>query len=255
MATPSDQDSSAVRMLVDEELPAAKEKVNVEWWLALVGGGGAHVASFAVFAVMFVTLRVFNGGTAPLQWGSFLLHPLLMTLAFGVLAPIGTVAYATYERLLGLSHGGAKLAHAMLQFGAWLVGLLGICTMWIKHDALIATGVLGGEGQPPGHFQTGHSWVGVGVFAAFTAQWLGGLAAFALPLTTPSLRRALLPAHALLGCVAVFGSLATVCTGIISWRGAAGRGLDHKEMALKAASALVFLLAVLVTLALASKRH
>ena len=38
------------------------------------------------------------------EFGTFGTHPLLMVTAFGLLAPLATVAYKTYESLLGISH-------------------------------------------------------------------------------------------------------------------------------------------------------
>eukprot|EP00965_Chrysotila_dentata_P069268 2289148-Pleurochrysis_carterae.AAC.1 len=42
--------------------------------------------AFVIFLMMYFVLSDFNGGTAPLEWGSFLLHPLLMTLVSGAAA-------------------------------------------------------------------------------------------------------------------------------------------------------------------------
>uniref|UniRef100_A0A6S9Z6J7 Cytochrome b561 domain-containing protein n=1 Tax=Chrysotila carterae TaxID=13221 RepID=A0A6S9Z6J7_CHRCT len=146
-----------------------------------VGGIGTHVLAFVIFLMMYFVLSDFNGGTAPLEWGSFLLHPLLMTLAFGFFSPIGTVVYGSYERLFRMDHASAKVVHMAVQGVALLTAILGVSTMWIKHDALAAAGILGGPTQPPAHFQTGHSWVGMAVVVIFGLQWLGGLVTFMLP--------------------------------------------------------------------------
>lgn len=224
--------------------------------LAMVAGSvGAHIIAPLILGLMYSVLMASNGGVPPMEWGSFLLHPLLMTLAYGFLAPLGSVGYVSYERLLGLSHSKAKLVHTTIQGAAVVIGGLGIRTMWIKHDALQAAGILGGSGQPPTHYQTGHSYVGAAVYAVFVLQWIGGLLIYLLPARVPPvLKKALLPLHILLGCIAVFGSLASINTGILSWRGVAGRSLDPKDLILKSVSLLTFLLAVLLALALAAPR-
>ena len=43
-------------------------------------------------------------------WASFGLHPVLMTLAFGLFMPLSALSYRGLERLLGVSHAAARAA-------------------------------------------------------------------------------------------------------------------------------------------------
>ena len=58
-------------------------------------------------------------------WASFGLHPVLMTLAFGLFMPLSALSYRGLERLLGVSHAAAKATHGGLMLVAVILGVLG----------------------------------------------------------------------------------------------------------------------------------
>ena len=123
-------------------------------------------------------------------WASFGLHPVLMTLAFGLFMPLSALSYRGLERLLGVSHAAAKATHGTLMLVAVILGVLGFIDMWIVHQ----------NGKGSGfHFISVHSWVGILVLVAAALQYLSGLSIFYLPASPPSLRKAWLPAHVALG--------------------------------------------------------
>ena len=91
---------------------------------------------------------------------------------------------------------------------ALILGVLGFIDMWIVHQ----------NGKGSGfHFISVHSWVGILVLVAAALQSLSGLSVFSLPASPPSLRKAWLPAHVALGSLALFGGLAAIALGILSF--------------------------------------
>ena len=56
-----------------------------------------------------------------------------MTAAFGVAAPVGAVAWRTYEYALHLGHGTVKLIHSSLMALAVALGTAGVRDMWLVH--------------------------------------------------------------------------------------------------------------------------
>ena len=67
-------------------------------------------------------------------WASFGLHPVLMTLAFGLFMPLSALSYRGLERLLGVSHAAAKATHGTLMLVALILGVLGVIDMWLVHE-------------------------------------------------------------------------------------------------------------------------
>ena len=79
-----------------------------------VGAALTSLLAFALFVMMSYALKAYLSPDADIQWKTFALHPLLMTLAFGLLSPVGVVSWRTYEHIFGLSHGTVKAMYAAL---------------------------------------------------------------------------------------------------------------------------------------------
>ena len=143
-----------------------------------VGAASTHLLAFAVFGMMFYTLKKYLSPDAPIEWKTFALHPLLMSLAFGLLGPIGAVSWRTYESVLGMSHRTVKLLHLTLMLGASIIGAVGVYDMWLVHEAGAAAQIAKGWDV---HFQSIHSWLGMASLVAFVLQAAGGLVTFFNP--------------------------------------------------------------------------
>jgi cytochrome b-561 len=195
------------------------------------GALATAVLSVAFTMTMLYTLD--NMFESLLVWPSFPLHPLLMTISFGLFAPLAVVVWRVGENMMGMSHANAKVAHGMLMFGATLTGFLGLADMWIVHS----------EGDPPpGHFQSAHSWIGIVTLAGFATNFLGGFVIFAAGPASNSLRRRYKPVHKILGATAAAFALFALVTGIMSL-GIRGDNTTPKDLGFKFSALLaIFLL-------------
>lgn len=182
-------------------------------WIGVACAVACIIVSFTLLVYVVVDT------TSPVEWGTFGLHPLLMSLAYLVLAPLAAITYRVGEDLLGIPHAVAKSIHGLLMTMALVVAALGIADMWIVHDA-------GAEGAQekgwPVHMQSLHSWVGMTAFVLFSLNWLGGVALFAIsPWLSPSglasMRKDYVPIHGFGGATAVLFALIAVLMGILSW--------------------------------------
>jgi len=192
-----------------------------------------------------MTMQYTPLGKAP-SWLEFKLHPLLMTLAFGFLGPIAAVCYKALEPL-GVSHSTAKFVHAALMGSASLCALLGILDMWLVH-----------QNDGKAHLSSVHSLSGLPIACAFGLNFLIGLFSFT-PVNSSGLinRAAIKPLHIFLGMCTVFGTLATVGTGVLSLQGGANLDGSPKVVLLKLAAMIVFALMTSVALVFfaASPQH
>ena len=175
-------------------------------------------------------------GLGSATFGAFALHPALMAVAFLFLAPLATIMYAA-EGAVGIDHATAKLAHSTLHGAALALGCLGTGSMWVTHAG-------------KSHFQTAHSWIGIGILAAFALQWSAGLFMFCV---APKAKRgAFVAIHAFWGMVVVFGALVTVLLGLLALVGKStetGGSTQHSAW-LSGNLASVFVSTVVVGLAL-----
>ena len=160
--------------------------------VALVGLPAVALAAFALTA--YVEWAFYP----PVAYGKFALHPLLMGVAFLLVAPLGAGAFALRERygVFG-SRARAKLAHASLQLCALVLGCAGARSIWLTHEA---------SSLGPHHCQSLHSWIGVCVLALYAAQWVGGAWVF-YGGAAASTRAAFVPLHARCGRLLVTGAL------------------------------------------------
>ena len=181
---------------------------------------------------------------------------------------------------------------------AAVIGVAGVCDMWLVHEAGAAAQLAKGWAV---HFQSLHSWLGALSLGAFVMQAGSGLLAFFNPavssasrkarsrpctprtptpqpslVPTPhaglagamrhadhaSLRRAnacarpsqaYMPVHIFVGCFAVFGTLLSIITGILSlaYR---GDNAAPKDLLFKVIGSLTFLLCAAVALVFASPK-
>ena len=91
------------------------------------GGLATTALSILLFILMAYALNVHivAPGTTLLDWATFALHPILMTLAFGLCMPIGAVAWRTFEDAFGMPHGRVKAMHLLLMTAAMVIGIGG----------------------------------------------------------------------------------------------------------------------------------
>jgi len=214
----------------------------------------AAVAAASLFSVALLlliswTLKMYVTPAAPLfQWTSFALHPWLMTLAFGVLSPLASVAFKGLELGLGVSRARAKAVHLSLMSAASAAGLVGAADMWRVHEEGAAAQV--GKGWAV-HLQSAHSWGGALALVLFTLNWCVGLGVFALPFANAKTRRMTLRPHAFVGAVSLFGCLGSISTGCLSL-GFRGDNASQKDILLKLIALLAYLLGIALALVHAS---
>lgn len=239
---------------VQQELKADKSGalyVPVPPTLSLkVGAALTHMLGFLVFCLMWYTLKKFLSPSAPIAWRSFALHPLLMSLAFGVLGPIGAVSWRTYEHVLGMSHATVKMVHLVLMLAAAGVGALGVIDMWLVHADGAAAQVQNGWDV---HFQSVHSWLGIAALVTWVAQAAAGLITFANPACSRFDRKAFMPIHIFVGSFALFGTLLSIITGILSL-GYRGDNAAPKDVLFKVTASCTFLLCGAVALVFAAPK-
>ena len=167
-------------------------------------GGGVRLlviatilAGVTLFLLVTYTIKKTQG--LPTSWATFGLHPVLMSLAFGLLAPCAAASFRGLEGALG--HPAAKTLHAALHSAAFGIGVAGFVNMWIVHA----------RADPPLHFVSVHSWLGFATLIAFGLQWLSGLAVFATPLAERCVtKRGWRPIHIWLGSFSLFGGLLSI---------------------------------------------
>eukprot|EP00729_Bicosta_minor_P014918 gene14918-33305_t len=121
----------------------------------------AHLLGVIVFILVLDIARTKYDDTFCCAWGSNGLHAVVMTFAFAWLGPWGSMAYKTYEILLGMSHDGAKKVHFGFQTAALMAAYVGLAS---KRYGLNAGGTA--------HYRTAHSWVGLVALILYTVQWL-----------------------------------------------------------------------------------
>lgn len=167
-----------------------------------------------------------------LEWNTFGLHPILMTLAFGLLAPVAITSYRGLERWFGVSHATAKSIHTVLLTAATLCGTLGFWDMWLVHGGS-ATWAAGK------HFVSIHSFMGFAALLAFGLQWASGFGVFCM--MGGGVRKSWMPSHKLLGGFALLGTLASIATGMLTMEGRdpPGGPPSDAQMKMKWASLLV----------------
>ena len=110
-----------------------------------------------------------------------------------LLVPLAALSYRIIEIRFGFCHMAAKTVHAMLNFLALVLGLLGVASMWKTHES-------------KSHFQTIHSWLGIVVLTSFTFQFLSAAVVLFL-VDNAALRARFIPYHKVCGIVIVLSAL------------------------------------------------
>ena len=203
---------------------------------------GVLATGATVLSLVWYTLAVTRG--MPVGWNTFAMHPVLMTLAFGFLAPVAVTSYRGLEDCFGMSHSAAKTTHALLMTAAMVCGVLGVVDMWIVHNAKP-------ELASTNHMLSAHSWIGMAAISFFGVQWVTGLVRFYSPegVMPGGLlsKRAWLPVHIFLGTFATFGTMGSIPLGILSLDGRMTPGkATPEQIQFEVASLLVVLLALCV---------
>lgn len=135
------------------------------------------------------------------SYGDFLLHPMLMSLSFGVFGAMASISYRVFEHRFGLSHGVAKGIHASLHFAAILTGTVGVASMWETH-------------KTAGHLMSIHSMVGIAALTVYYVQFAASAAIFTLG--DADTKMAFVPLHRFVGGTLTMLCLGTIITGVLS---------------------------------------
>jgi len=91
----------------------------------------------------------------------FTLHMFLMTMAFVLLGPVGSLWYFVLEDMIGLSHGIVKWTHAAIQLGALLCSVLGFVQIYFSN---------GSGCSFSSHYESLHSFIGIVLLAGWWLQ-------------------------------------------------------------------------------------
>jgi len=132
-------------------------------------------------------------------------HPFLMTLAFATLFSQA----ALHFRLLPYSHEVNKVFHMATNTLAVIVSSTGLAVI-VKYK---------NRYDPIYGFYSLHSWLGIGAFSAFCAQYTLGFLSFFFPKFSESTRRAFLPYHKYFGLCLYIMTLLALGTGIMDRMG------------------------------------
>eukprot|EP00614_Pseudopedinella_elastica_P001566 CAMPEP_0172594064 /NCGR_PEP_ID=MMETSP1068-20121228/13350_1 /TAXON_ID=35684 /ORGANISM="Pseudopedinella elastica, Strain CCMP716" /LENGTH=256 /DNA_ID=CAMNT_0013391861 /DNA_START=125 /DNA_END=895 /DNA_ORIENTATION=- len=215
--------------LEDSLLETGKGRKNVSL-IFKAAASGTYILSVMLIALMYYALKKYVSPDDPINWASFALHPLLMTLAFGLLGPVGAATWRCFEHGLGLSHSLAKFIHFSLLTAAAVIGVVGVADMWVVHENGASVQVSKGWAV---HFQSAHSWLGISSLIVFVAQAAGGVFTFYNPAVEVAKKQAFMPVHVFLGSFALFGTLMSIITGILTL-GYRGDNQSPKDVLFKA---------------------
>lgn len=205
-----------------------------------------HALAIALCVLMWVTLtQHLSPDKSVWAWRTFPLHPILMVLAFGLIAPIAAAGWATYERHFDMPHWAVKAFHGTMMLTATVTGTVGVVDMWLVHEDSAQAQHDNGYSV---HFQSAHSWVGIAALSLFILQATGGIAAFAMPRGEKVNDKFLAPHRWLGSAAAQQVAFIALITGILSLAGRGdGQGVD---LAYKISCALALALCILLGLLL-----
>ncbi|CAG9861319.1 unnamed protein product [Phyllotreta striolata] len=157
-----------------------------------------------VILILFWILYFRNG----FAWQSnpsleFNWHPFLMTLGMLFLYSQGILAYRTGRRF---EKKPLKLAHAVLNFSAFVLSVIGLKAAFDSHNL---------SSKPIPNLYTLHSWIGLATVIIFATQFLIGFTSFLYPGLSQSLRKAVLPVHVSFGTGCFTLAVVAVVTGLL----------------------------------------
>lgn len=129
-------------------------------------------------------------------------HPLLMTLAFGVVFVNGALAFRT--TLFGYRRKNRKVAHGFLNGLSFLVATAGIVVMFLFKERT-------------GNFDlyTIHAVVGFNTYLIFGLQWIVALVSFTAG--GEYYKRAFVVVHRLVGTLLLIGTTISMLTGALGY--------------------------------------
>mmetsp|Transcript_84261 Transcript_84261/g.251102 ORF Transcript_84261/g.251102 Transcript_84261/m.251102 type:complete len:154 (-) Transcript_84261:12-473(-) len=127
--------------------------------------------SSVVLVALVVRLMLVEYGLGCCGWMTFGLHAVGMTVAFGVCAPLGSLAFS----LPFGSRPARKRLHIAGHSCAVLLAAVALATEWALHAR-----------KGGGHLHSSHSWTGLLTVVLYLAQWASGGLVFALPLAPPA---------------------------------------------------------------------
>ncbi|XWS34360.1 hypothetical protein CRYUN_Cryun21dG0032600 [Craigia yunnanensis] len=176
----------------------------------------AHLFGILAFILMLVWLLHYRGGIEYDSYDGyrvFNVHPLLMFCGFIFLSGEAMMVYKTVKA----QHFVQKVVHMILQLGAFVLGVIGICAVFKFHDMANIEDVY-----------SLHSWIGIATISLFALQWLAGLSTYMFPQTDIT-RKTLLPWHVCGGRTLLYMSIAAALTGLMEK--ATFIGLSHSREA------------------------
>lgn len=178
----------------------------------VVGTVGTVLGAIALAALVLVgAIR-----RAPLAWGSFPLHAILMTLAFGLFMPIAALAFRA-KQLFSVSHATAKAVHSVAMVCAAVCAALGVLDLWTLgvRPVAIQPGSIASHTSRT-YLPSLHEWLGVFLLVVVVGQAASALGIFVAPCSPVWLRKASVPVHRAVGLAVVFGGLIDIALGVLA---------------------------------------
>ncbi|XP_057777667.1 probable transmembrane ascorbate ferrireductase 3 isoform X2 [Salvia miltiorrhiza] len=167
----------------------------------------------------------------------FNVHPFLMFFGFIFMAGEAMMAYKTVRAEWQVR----KFVHLFFHLVAIVLGIVGLHAAFKYHDQVGLTDMY-----------SLHSWIGMGTFTLYCAQWLLGIAVF-LPRSSSESKARIAPWHVNGGRALLFMAVATALTGLM--QKATSMRLQHQNegrlINFLGISILLFGIAVDVSVALA----
>ncbi|XVF85554.1 hypothetical protein PTKIN_Ptkin17bG0126500 [Pterospermum kingtungense] len=201
-----------------------------------------HLFGVLAFILMLFWLLHYRGG---IDYGSydanrvFNVHPLLMFCGFIFLSGEAMMVYRTVQA----EHNVQKVVHMILQLGAFVLGVIGLCAVFKFHDMIKVEDVY-----------SLHSWIGISTISLFALQWLVGLSTFMFP--QPEIRRrTMLPWHVCSGRALLYMSIAAALTGLMEKATFTGLRRSRETTVLNIMGLCILLFGIFVDLSVALARY
>uniref|UniRef100_A0A915EP79 Cytochrome b561 domain-containing protein n=1 Tax=Ditylenchus dipsaci TaxID=166011 RepID=A0A915EP79_9BILA len=121
-------------------------------------------------------------------------------------------SHAYYRGFRSTPKKYTKLIHGALQLCSFLILLLGLKAVLDSHDLNVNAKT--GKLEPTVNFYSVHSWIGLLAMSLFGIQWVGGFVTFFKPGASMEFRKAVMPAHRLLGTIIFVCSLSAALMGV-----------------------------------------
>ncbi|XVF43460.1 hypothetical protein PTKIN_Ptkin02bG0041600 [Pterospermum kingtungense] len=202
----------------------------------------AHLFGVLAFILMLVWLLHYRGGIEYDSYDGyrvFNVHPFLMFCGFIFLSGEAMMVYKTVKA----GHYVQKVVHMILQLGAFVLGVVGICAVFRFHDMANIEDVY-----------SLHSWIGIATITLFALQWLVGLVTYMFH--QPEWRKiTLLPWHICGGRTLLYMSIATALTGLMEKATFMNLRHNHEARLLNFLGLSILLFGIFVDLSVALARY